>query len=162
MAGNFKFSAWKVCKLPNKFLELIIYSLRVGWRTLFQAHRNRYSEGMDDAQKFHVVTLILIPTFKIFVLLYSRQKYRQTDRQTDRQTEKLIRCGLGNLISPSRLGNHLVITSDKTWLFSNCCNCVAAAAASAAAAEHSSSTAVAACASRLWMAQPKHCCHIML
>jgi hypothetical protein len=50
-------------------------------------------------RKLHVDTLILIPTFKIYVFSYSRQ----TDRRRDRQTEKLIRCGLGNLISSSRL-----------------------------------------------------------
>jgi hypothetical protein len=35
MAGEFKFSTWKVFKLPNKFLELIIHPLRVGWRNFF-------------------------------------------------------------------------------------------------------------------------------
>jgi hypothetical protein len=50
-------------------------------------------------RKLHVETLILIPTFKIYVFSYSGQ----TDRRTDEQTEKLIRCGLGNLIGSSRL-----------------------------------------------------------
>ncbi len=49
-------------------------------------------------RKLHVDTLILIPTFKIYVFSY----FRQTDRQTDEQTEKLIWCGLGNLIGSSR------------------------------------------------------------
>jgi hypothetical protein len=53
-------------------------------------------------RKLHVATLILIPTLKIYVFWYSRQTDRQTDGQMDRQTEKLIRCGLGNLIGSSR------------------------------------------------------------
>jgi hypothetical protein len=50
-------------------------------------------------RKLHVDTLILILTFKIYVFSYSKE----TDRQTDEQTEKLIWCGLGNLIGSSRL-----------------------------------------------------------
>ncbi len=55
--------------------------------------RNRDSDGRDDRQ---MTFLNFIPTFKIYVFLYSRQ----TDRQTDIQTEKLIWCGLGNLSVP--------------------------------------------------------------
>jgi hypothetical protein len=49
-------------------------------------------------RKLHMDTLILISTFKIYVFSYSRQ----TDRRTDEQTEKLIWCGLGNLIGSFR------------------------------------------------------------
>ncbi len=39
-------------------------------------------------RKLHVDTLILIPTFKIYVFLYSRQTDGQTDRWTDGQTDR--------------------------------------------------------------------------
>jgi hypothetical protein len=51
-------------------------------------------------RKLHVDTLILIPTFKNMCFHIPD---RQTNRRTDKQTEKLIRCGLGNLIGSSRL-----------------------------------------------------------
>jgi hypothetical protein len=54
-------------------------------------------------KKLYVDTLILIPTFRINVFSYYRRMDGLTDRQTDRQTEKLIWCGLGNLIGSSRL-----------------------------------------------------------
>jgi hypothetical protein len=53
-------------------------------------------------RKLHVDTLILIPMFKIYVLLYSRQMDKWTDRQTDRQMETLIRGGLGNYVPPGK------------------------------------------------------------
>ncbi len=60
------------------------------------AHRNRYSEGMDDGQK----TPRGHPDFNSYVKI---QRVFIDNRQTDKWTEKLIRCGLGNLISSSRL-----------------------------------------------------------
>jgi hypothetical protein len=60
------------------------------------AHRNRYSEGTEDGQKTtrgHPNTNSYVKNLRVW---YSRQ----TDRQTDRRTEKLIRCGLGNLLVP--------------------------------------------------------------
>jgi hypothetical protein len=54
-------------------------------------------------RKLHVDTLILIPTFNIYVFSYSRWTDERTNGQTDRQIEKLIWCGLGNLIGSSRL-----------------------------------------------------------
>ncbi len=66
-------------------------------------------------RKLHVDTLILIPTFKIYLFLYSRQ----TDRQTDGQTEKLIRCGLGNLIACPRFPfmHAAILRFCAFWLF---------------------------------------------
>jgi hypothetical protein len=51
-------------------------------------------------RKLHVDTLILIPTIKIYVFLYSGRM----DGRTDRRTETLIRCRLPSLRS-SRLCN---------------------------------------------------------
>jgi hypothetical protein len=63
-------------------------------------HRNRYSEGMDDGQK----TPRGHPDFNFYMKIQCVFiDNRQTNRQTDEQTEKLIRCGLGNLIGSSRL-----------------------------------------------------------
>ncbi len=62
----YKFSCW-----TQIFFSLIGIGILRGWT-------------MD--RWLHVDTLILIPTLKIYVFLYSGQ----TDRQTDRQTEKLI------------------------------------------------------------------------
>jgi hypothetical protein len=60
--------------------------------------------GQRTHRKFHVDTLILIPTFKIYIFLYSRQTDRWTDGWTDERTdgltEELIRCGLGTLWVP--------------------------------------------------------------
>ncbi len=65
----------------------------------FLVHRNRYSEGMDDGQK----TPRGHPDFNSYVkILCVFITNGQTNRQTDRQMEKLIRCGLGNLIGSSR------------------------------------------------------------
>jgi hypothetical protein len=49
------------------------------------AHGNRYLEGMDNGQKNPTDTLILIPTFKIYVFSYSRRTDRQTDGWIDRE-----------------------------------------------------------------------------
>ncbi len=57
------------------------------------------SSSPTTHRKLHVDTLILIPIFKIYVFLYSSL----TNGQTDRLTEKLIWCGLGNLIGSSRI-----------------------------------------------------------
>jgi hypothetical protein len=56
---------------------------------------------------------------------------------------------------------------DNEVMTCGCCCCdstaaAAAAASAAAAAERSSSAVVAACAIGWWMAQPKHCHHIIL
>jgi hypothetical protein len=45
---------------------------------------------------FHVDTLILNPTLKIYMFWYSGW----TDGQTERWTEKIIRSGLGKLLVP--------------------------------------------------------------
>ncbi len=58
-------------------------------------HRNRYLEVMDDGQK----TPRGHPDFNSVKIL----RVFTMNKQTDRQTEKLIRCGLGNLIGFSRL-----------------------------------------------------------
>jgi hypothetical protein len=50
-------------------------------------------------RKLHMGTIILIPTFKIYVF-FIFQTDRQTDRQMERQMEKFIWCGLGNLSVP--------------------------------------------------------------
>ncbi len=64
----------------------------------FLVHRNRYFEGMDDGQK----TPCGHPDFNSYVkILRVFIDNRGTNRQTDRQTEKLIWCGLGNLIGSS-------------------------------------------------------------
>jgi hypothetical protein len=65
----------------------------------FLVHRNRYSEGMDVGQKTprgHPDFNSYMKNIRVFIT------NGQMNRQTDRQTEKLIRCGLGNLIGSSR------------------------------------------------------------
>ncbi len=60
------------------------------------AHRNRYSEGMDDGQK----PPRGYPNFNSYVKNLRDLVFwtdRQTDRQTDGWTETLIRCGLPSL-----------------------------------------------------------------
>jgi hypothetical protein len=60
---------------------------------------------MDDGQKTprgHPDFNSYVKILRVFIFKTDGQTNRQTDRQTDRQTEKLIRCGLGNLIGSSR------------------------------------------------------------
>ncbi len=47
-----------------------------------------YSRQMDTHTDRQTETIILIPTFEIYVFLYSRQTYRQTDGWTDRQMDR--------------------------------------------------------------------------
>ncbi len=60
------------------------------------AQRNRDSEGMDDGQKLHIDSLILIPTFKIYVFSYSGRADGRTDG--DINLEEPIRVA-----SPTRI-----------------------------------------------------------
>ncbi len=83
------------------------------------AHRNRYSEGMDDGQK----TSCEHPKFNSYmknlcVLVF--QTDGQTDRWMDGLTEKLIWCGLPSLCS-SRLTPH----SHVATVILPCCRCAA-------------------------------------
>jgi hypothetical protein len=80
----------------QNFQDIIFIPSRVA-QEWFRDHLKKWPFSGPDP--LHVDTLILIPTFIIYVFSYSRQ----TDRQTDKQIEKLIRCGLGNLIGSSRL-----------------------------------------------------------
>jgi hypothetical protein len=60
-------------------------------------HRNGHLERMDDGQKTphgHPDCNSYVKILGVFIF--------QMDRQTDGQTEKLIWCGLGNLIGSSR------------------------------------------------------------
>jgi hypothetical protein len=50
-------------------------------------------------RKLHVGTLILIPTFKIYVFLYSRQMDEQTDGQTEWRRNRPAARGLEELFS---------------------------------------------------------------
>ncbi len=50
-------------------------------------------------RKLHVGTLILIPTFKIYMFLYSRQTDGQTDGWTDGEICTPTARGLGELVS---------------------------------------------------------------
>ncbi len=56
----------------------------------------------------HVVMGACVSFSRLKITLPSSLHLRdkQTDRRTDEQTEKLIRCGLGNLISSSRLNTY--------------------------------------------------------
>jgi hypothetical protein len=70
--------------------------------------KNRYSEGMDGGQKTprgHPDFNSYVKILRVFIFQMDRQTNVRTDERTDRQTEKLIRCGLGNLIGSSRLSN---------------------------------------------------------
>jgi hypothetical protein len=54
---------------------------------------------MDDGQKTsrgHPNINSYVTNLRVLVFITDGQ----TDRQTDRQTEKLIQCGLGNLLVP--------------------------------------------------------------
>ncbi len=53
----------------------IRYFLRIFWLNpnFLLAHRNRYSEEMEDGQKIHVDTMILFPKWRIYVFWYSRR-----------------------------------------------------------------------------------------
>ncbi len=76
----------------------------------------RHVEGFGGkGRRTDDVFLILIPTFKICVFLYSRQTDRQMDKQTDRQTEKLIQGGLDNLIGSSRFMLHLLLVGWRNY-----------------------------------------------
>ena len=74
------------------FYEFILLNLN-----FLLIHRNKYSEGMDDGQKTsrgHSDFNYYVKILCVFIF--------QTDGQMNRQTEKLIQCGLGNLIGSSR------------------------------------------------------------
>jgi hypothetical protein len=73
----------------------------------FLAHRNRYSEGMEDRQK----TPLGHPDFNSYVkiLLYVFWYSRRTDKQTDRQTDREINLVWASLttflqVHPLRVG----------------------------------------------------------
>ncbi len=62
---------------------------------------NKYSEGMDNGQKTprgHPDYNSYVNILRVFI-----DNGRTIKRQTNGRMEKLIRCGLGNLIGSSRL-----------------------------------------------------------
>jgi hypothetical protein len=78
----------------SKFLRIFLLN-----PNFLLAHRNRYSEGMDEGQKTQHGHPNLIPMIKIYVFWYSRQTDGRTDRQTDRQRHTLTARGLEELFS---------------------------------------------------------------
>jgi hypothetical protein len=81
---------WKYTKKISFFVQIFLLN-----PNFCLAHRNRYSEVMDDGQK----TPRGHPDFNSYVKIL-RVFIFQTDGWTDRRTEKLIRCGLGTLSVP--------------------------------------------------------------
>ncbi len=85
----------------SKFVQIFLLN-----PNLLLAHRNRYSEGTEDAQKTsrgHPDFNSYVQNLRVFIFQSDGQMDERTNRQTDRQAEKLIWCGLGNLIGSSRL-----------------------------------------------------------
>jgi hypothetical protein len=82
---------WKYTYTISNFVQIFLSN-----PNFLLVQRNRYSEGMEDGQKTlrsHLDFNSYVNILHVFI----------THRHTDRQAEKLIRCGLGNLIGSFRL-----------------------------------------------------------
>jgi hypothetical protein len=85
----------------SKFLRIFLLN-----PNLLLAHRKRCSEGTDEAQKtshWHPDFNSNIQNLRVFIFQTDGRTDERMNGYADRQTEKLIRCGLGNLINSPRL-----------------------------------------------------------
>ncbi len=118
-----------IIKIPHK------HPLRLGWRNYYfkipSVNHLRFScwtrifflhigigiwRGWTMHRKLHMDTLILIPTFEIYVFSYSRQTDEQTNRRTDGKIHSL-RVGWRNFFPVVLLCQFVALVGNRFWFY---------------------------------------------